>query len=1129
MKKRVWILSAAILLLASMLAVGVFAEEEETTMVPFPCYTDADGVRQYCACGNKYVADENGTIAYVNGENGCLRQTVNGTVIGCDGTILTWKPMASGNVALGNWGTPGTTGVGGSGNNFYLTGDVKNTTTNIGNATNGSYHFDLNGYTIYRENARALIPKQGGKLFFTDTSANKTGKIESRYTASTSNQGAVVWFQNINASVTLFGGTIDGSSITTTGANGGATVYLATTGAELNILGGEIKGGTASDGPGGAITVNSAVSTVNLLGGTVSGGSATNGGTIYNTGIMNIAGSAKIIGGSASGLGGGIYNAGTVTMTGGTIERGAAGSSAALIYQKGENADFTAAGGTIDGTMNAGSGAQHGAVMLSGSTFTVDGGIVKGNPKSIYAYGATVNIKSGTVDGSQLYINNGGTVNVTGGNVKKEIYLNSGSANLSGTPVLTYAINFSNEEQRIVVGTLNEGADVLVNAIGYSDTIIPNYTLTDPNALQYMTGNDAARELYWIEGEGLYSGKYGCKVCGGVYDGCDHAEKVKYTPWAGAKLPNVSGNYYLTQSFTVSNQGSVDADAAVVLDLNGKTLKRNLRVYALVNENSSLTITDTSAEKTGTISVSSTANSNTNGMIVLLNTDTVTLNLYAGTLDASGMTNAQYGAAIANAGTINIYGGIIKGGRVVPSDNDAHGRGGAIYVGGTGTLNMDGGIIYGGNASKSGNYNGYGGAIAARSGSNTVITGGQIYAGSASYGAAIHVAPDAELTLNDSIITGAAGTTIWNQGSITLSGTVSLPSDNFDLMIDGRISEAYLDIEGLAATGETPITVRRWTIDTTDDDPGVIAVNATAAQAELFAAWKSAYYITGIENELHLKAYAIQARNNAEALTGYASWQEAMADTTEGITYYMLTDHVSGGTITKDILIDLNGFDLTDVTIPEGVTLYGMDSTTDDYDCTDGYGTISGTVNGTVATNIKTTAAQIGTVKRYLTVTEDSVTSFHRFYMGVTHMNLRPGVTGVGYKALFCGDSVVQQQVVSYGFNLWVADGNKHTAAKTELDSGKTVSLRLENFDVANYGEANVNATVFMQFANGVSVESTAYSYTLRSLVEQINGLVDSFTDAQVSALKAMCENNADAMSGWDIANILNWTASEAA
>ena len=78
MNRRIWTLVAAILLLVCMLAAGVTATEETT--VTFAPYTDADGVRQYCACGNKFVADENGTIAYVNGENGCKNHKENGVV-----------------------------------------------------------------------------------------------------------------------------------------------------------------------------------------------------------------------------------------------------------------------------------------------------------------------------------------------------------------------------------------------------------------------------------------------------------------------------------------------------------------------------------------------------------------------------------------------------------------------------------------------------------------------------------------------------------------------------------------------------------------------------------------------------------------------------------------------------------------------------------------------------------------------------------------------------------------------------------------------------------------------------------------------------------------------------------------
>lgn len=275
---------------------------------------------------------------------------------------------------------------------------------------------------------------------------------------------------------------------------------------------------------------------------------------------------------------------------------------------------------------------------------------------------------------------------------------------------------------------------------------------------------------------------------------------------------------------------------------------------------------------------------------------------------------------------------------------------------------------------------------------------------------------------------------------------------------------------------------------------------------------------------------AAGASASEEGVYDYATYADAYTAAGETGTV-VLYANVDGAVIDKNILLDLNGHHMTGLSVAEGVTLRGMDSTTDDYDCTDGYGTITLSENnkGTIATNIKTTAAQAGSVKRYLTVTEEGVTSFHRYYMGITHITIRPGVTGVGYKAVFSGDSVVRDQVVSYGYNLWVADGNKITASKSVLESGKTITMRLQNFDVANYGEADINATVFMQFKNGVSVETSTYSYTLRSLVEHINAAVDSLAASQMSALQIMCKKNETVMSGWNISNILDWTNTEAA
>ena len=608
------------------------------------------------------------------------------------------------------------------------------------------------------------------------------------------------------------------------------------------------------------------------------------------------------------------------------------------------------------------------------------------------------------------------------------------------------------------------------------------------------------------------------------------------------------GNICLSNSATVFNgfggtvQNGTGTNGGNICGLASSTV--NLQGTAVVNGTASGNGGNVYTEGTLNITGSITGGTAVNGGNIYAKGTSTIANAVI-----SGGSVSSNGGNVANYGTMTITDSRLVDG-IAENDTQSNGLGANLHTGAASTTTISGCSFTGGFANQGGNVSCWGSmsisdstleeATAKYYGWNILVYGAsadlilndvEVYnTAAASTGeaedeqnaaTAVRVATGSKLTLKNVLITGTKDHTILNQGAVVMEGTVSMPGDNLDLLIDG--GDVSVDIAGLTATGESPITVK---ID--GNKAGKFAVNATDAQKALFTSWNSAYYVSYADAALQLTAFAIQVRNNAEVLTGYATWQEAMADTTEGITYYMLTDDVDGGNITKDIILDLAGNNLTNVIIPEGVTVYGMDSTTDDYDCSDGYGTISGTVNGTIATNVKTTVEQCGSVKRYLTVTDNGVTSFHRFYMGVTHMNLRPGVTGVGYKALFCGDSVVQQQVVSYGFNLWVADGNKYNAAKTELNSGKTVSLRLENFDVANYGEADVNATVFMQFANGVVVESNTYSYTLRSLVEQINGLVESFTEAQMSALKAMCAKNADAMSGWDIDNIRNWTKPEA-
>ncbi len=142
-------------------------------------------------------------------------------------------------------------------------------------------------------------------------------------------------------------------------------------------------------------------------------------------------------------------------------------------------------------------------------------------------------------------------------------------------------------------------------------------------------------------------------------------------------------------------------DVNVFVDLNGYTItgKEEHRVFRLEPPGSgntakySLTITDSSAGNTGTIRATTKASgTGTNqGMIIWTRDATNTVNIYGGNLDASKVVFETYGAAICNeGGTVNLYGGTVKGGT-------ANGKqGGAIYC--RGNLGLYGGTVIDGTA-----------------------------------------------------------------------------------------------------------------------------------------------------------------------------------------------------------------------------------------------------------------------------------------------------------------------------------------------------------------------------------------------------------------------------------------------
>lgn len=208
-----------------------------------------------------------------------------------------------------------------------------------------------------------------------------------------------------------------------------------------------------------------------------------------------------------------------------------------------------------------------------------------------------------------------------------------------------------------------------------------------------------------------------------------------------------------------------------------------------------------------------------------------------------------------------------------------------------------------------------------------------------------------------------------------------------------------------------------------------------------------------------------------------------------------------------DLHLDLNGYSLKKVTVTG--TLYGMDSATNGYTAS---GAKIETVVGTYASNYRNESD----AKRYLAVAEGEGVSFHRFYMGITKLSLAPAVTGFGYKAEFYGDEAVQAQIASIGYKLWLTEDRvvTRTAAFKSL-----LTLRLKNFDVENYGEAAVNASLMITLADGTVIESIPTAMSMRDMMEAINADYTLYDADQLAAVKAMIESN-PVIKTWDTANL---------
>ena len=980
---------------------------------------------------------------------------------------------------------------------------------------------------------------QGGNIFVANKNSTTRGKVymydgvirdgTADYTLSKTGTGGNGGNVSVFGEFYLYGGKVYGGTALANPAYQYNATNKSWTGNQLKIEGGYIYDGQAYGNNGGNIFATRG--TVTLVEGMIWGGKAnadnsvadtsatsgTNyspmgantsvtGGSIY---IAGFASSSKTFGArfvmtggsigindkgeaaggtvTSGGLGGNIYiTRGTdvatnekiyLQITGGTIANGTAPSGyGGNIYANG--AEYVTIGGT--------------AVIRNGSAKY--GGNIYGRRYSSSTYG-TINIQGGkitegtaTTQGGNLW--NSGTVEITGGEITKGTAETGSGGNIYNSKSLTV------KDATLSNGICVKGGGGNVFSTGGTVTI-ENTTISNGNTAIAgggirMDGSASVLNLTNVTLTDNVAGSYG----GSLYT----AGTVTATDctFSGGQCVNNGGNIYATNTSNVTLTNCIVENGIADNETEIFTHGGNIATEGVMNISGG-TYSGGQAQSGGNLSVNTGTGALTvenatieNGYATLMTDGTANGN--GGNLEVRGNSTATVTGCTFNGGEARRGGSIavfanasivdctINGGKAVG------GGGGSLFVYENGILSLSGNTtVYGGEVTETGaalHMNGF-----AQKGVTTISDGVKIYDGANGIGKGVYVS-GGDLALVGNVLVE----------SLYVNNTSALPWS--------------VDVSELTVT--TPIA-------TNVSEASQFGVSETDKSAMFVS---DRYGVIWKEGKLYLAEYIATVAN-----TKYVSLQTAIDAAANGYVK-LLMDCADSATVSSDLYLDLNGHSITGtVTVNEGATLYGMDSTTDDYDCTEGYGTIA-KVDGQVAHNFKTSVT--GSVRRYVThTTTEGVVSFHRFYVGITSMTLRPGVTGVGYKATFAGDAVVKSMVEEYGYNLWV-DGYEEHAFKGTLTAEQfaaaknVVALLLKNFDVANFSQTPVHATAYIKL-NGQTVTTASYYYTLKELVEHIAADVSGYNVAQMEPLQKMCKAYETVMEGWtNIANILNWKAPEA-
>ena len=349
------------------------------------------------------------------------------------------------------------------------------------------------------------------------------------------------------------------------------------------------------------------------------------------------------------------------------------------------------------------------------------------------------------------------------------------------------------------------------------------------------------------------------------------------------------------------------------------------------------------------------------------------------------------------------------------------------------------------------------------------------------------------------VTTGSAGAggNIGNSGNLVLdaafinNGSATTGKDIY--YENGKV--AYSLTVGAKLTGTVSIHVTGTAFD------GTAIANSSAVEfpGKLILEGKLGEpALTVKDGKLVLGGIALMRAN------GNVDWFADMADAVAASTKdsYIKIFSDSEIVLTKDCAVDLNGNTLT---VSGNYTLYGMDSSGDDYTV----GTGKAILSEGAKTVLRTTVAD---GREYISILDGNTATYHRLGMALTDVTLRTANCGVFYKAAWDCDSVLAALVDNYGIALSVykepdenftadelvltADYDGAELINGEKRDGIVISnIMKESLSVASNdqrGQMPIYAKAYLQLKDGTQLLSDSANYSLKTAMERLDNLIST-------------------------------------